>query len=247
MMVTMRMRGDSVTGVGGTGLPGDASADKAPGTASLLLRPIGYWCLAWVWVFLWIVGILLAPGSIAYMYLDDEGMLGEVLGDTSFLGVLVLLVIIVPILVAVMGPGAMFWAPTMAWPLAVLSFTYASRALRPSYARERLSYTTEASLGATLGPPTIKGVALSLKPVRRSRFTDMIMKWYMAGWDLHMEIFLAALPAGLGWVCFFCWTSRDIAEPVRQGLLVAGCVLVLASVVLVTRALRTLFKQWQPE
>jgi hypothetical protein len=156
-------------------------------------------------------------------------------------------VVVVPILAAVMGPGAMFWVPTMGWLLVVLCFTYAFRGLRPSYAKEPLSCTTQAPRGSTLGPPTIGTVALSLKPVRRSRFTDTIMKWYMAGWDLHMEIFLAALPAGVGWVCLFGWASRDIEESLRQGLLVAGCVLVLVSVVLVTRAIRVLFKRWRPD
>jgi hypothetical protein len=236
-----------VTNVDKAGPRVAALMGKAPGTASLILRPIGYWCLAWVWVTLWVVGVLLAPGSIAYVYFDDEIQLGQVLGETSILGVLLLLIIIVPILAAVMGPGAMFWVPTMAWPLAVLCFTYAFRGLRPSYAREPLSYTTQAPRGSTLGPPTIGTVALSLKPVRHSRFTDTMMKWYMAGWDLHMEIFLAMLPAGVGWLCFFGWASRDVAEPVRAGLLAAGCVLVLVSVVLVTRALRTLFKQWRLE
>ncbi|WP_454851543.1 hypothetical protein [Promicromonospora soli] len=214
---------------------------------ALLLRPVGYWCLAWVWVVIWAVGVLLAPGSIAYVYFDDEIILGQVLGDTPFLGIVALVVIVVPILVAVMGPGAMFWVPTMGWPLAVLCFIYAFRGLRPSYAKEPLSYTTQAPRGATLGPPTIGTVALSLKPVRRSRFTDTIMKWYMAGWDLHMEIFLAALPAGLGWVCLFGWASRDVDESLRQGLLVAGSVLVLISCVLVTRALRVLFRRWRPD
>lgn len=157
------------------------------------------------------------------------------------------MVVVVPILAAVMGPGAMFWVPTMGWLLVVLCFTYAFRGLRPSYAKEPLSCTTQAPRGSTLGPPTIGTVALSLKPVRRSRFTDTIMKWYMAGWDLHMEIFLAALPAGVGWVCLFGWASRDIEESLRQGLLVAGCVLVLVSVVLVTRAIRVLFKRWRPD
>lgn len=220
---------------------------KAPGGVSLVLRPVGYWCLAWVWVGIWVAGVLIAPGSIAYMYFDDENMLGEVLREESVVGLILLAVLIAPLLAAVMGPGAMFWVPTMAWPLALLCFVYAFRGLRPSYAREPLSYTTQAPRGSTLGPPTIGTVALSLKPVRRSRTTDTLMKWYMAGWDLHMEIFFAALPAGVGWLCFVGWASRDIAEPVRQGLLVAGGVLVLVSVVLVARALRTLFEQWRPE
>ncbi len=87
-------------------------------------------------------------------------------------------------------------------------------------------------------------MALSLTPNRRSRVTDMLMKWYMAGWSLEMPTFLAALPAGLGWVLMFVWASRDIAEPVRQGCLVGAVVLVLASVVLVARVLRADFGRW---
>lgn len=232
---------DSATGAGRDGTRGQGDR---PGTAALLLRPVGYWCLAWVWVALWLVGISLAPGAVAYVWSDDEVQLGSVLADSSVVALAALVVLIVPLLAAVMGPGAMFWVPTMAWPLALLCFTYAFRALRPSYAREPLSYTTQAPRGSTVGPPTIGTVALSLKPVRRTRVSDVLMKWYMVGWDLHTGVFFAALPAGLGWVCFFVWASRDVAEPVRQGLLGAGCALVLVSVVLVARAVRDLFRQW---
>lgn len=226
----------------------DGSAAAPPGgrlgLVRLILRPIGYWSLAWVWLTIWFVGILLAPGSVAYVYADDEVRLGTVLRETPFIGLVLLVVLFVPLLAAIMGPGAMFWVPTMAWPLALLSFAYAFRGLRPSYAREPLSCTTQAPRGGTPGPPTIGTVALSLKPVRRTRYTDTLMKWYMAGWDLHMEIFFAALPAGVGWVALCAWASQDISTPVRQGLLVAGCALVLVSVVLVARAVRGLFAQW---
>jgi len=215
-----------------------------PSRASLVLRPVGYFSLAWVWAAIWLVAVLLAPGAVAYVYLDDEIVLGRVLSETPFLGSVLLVVLVVPILAAVMGPGAMFYLPTMCWPLALLSFTYAFRALRPSYAGERLSYTTQAPRGSSLGPPTIGTIALSLKPNRRSRSTDVLMKWYMAGWSLEMPTFLGALPAGLGWVLLFVWASRDIPAGVRQACLVVAVVLVLVSVVLVARALRADFRRW---
>ncbi|MFC7877940.1 hypothetical protein [Isoptericola sp. NPDC057391] len=217
-----------------------------PSRAALLWRPVGYFCLAWAWVLLWLVAVLLAPGAIVYVALDDEIILGQVLGETPVFGWVMLVLVVVPILAAVMGPAASFYLPTMAWPLALLCFTYAFRALRPSYAGERLSHTTHAPRGTSLGPPTIGTVALSLKPLRPSRFTDGLMKWYMAGWSLEMPTFLAALPAGLGWVLLFVWASRDIADPVRVACLALAVVLVLLSVVLVARALRKDFRRWTP-
>lgn len=223
-----------------------AGREAAPSRAALAWRPVGYFCLAWVWVLLWLVAVLLAPGSIVYVAMDDEIVLGQVLGETPVFGWVMLVLVVVPILAAVMGPAASFYLPTMAWPLALLCFTYAVRALRPSYARERLSHTTHAPRGTSLGPPTIASVALSLKPLRSSRLTDGLMKWYMAGWSLEMPTFLAALPAGLGWVLLFVWASRDVAEPVRLACLVLAVALVLVSVVLVARALRKDFRRWSP-
>src|SRR5690606_21388306 len=184
-------RGDRGSGMANRDVDGSAAAPPGGrlGLVRLILRPIGYWSLAWVWLTIWFVGILLAPGSVAYVYADDEVQLGNLLRETPFIGLVLQVVLFVPLLAAIMGPGAMFWVPTMAWPLALLSFAYAFRGLRPSYAREPLSCTTQAPRGGTPGPPTIGTVALSLKPVRRTRYTDTLMKWYMAGWDLHMEIF----------------------------------------------------------
>jgi hypothetical protein len=229
-----------------TAAPGAAGATAPSGTLALVLRPLGYWCLAWVWLVIWLITVLIAPGALAYVYFDDEIVLGQALGDTPFFGYVMLVLVLVPIVAAIMGPAAMFYLPTMTWPLALLCFVYAFRGLRPSYASERLSHTTQAPRGTTLGPPTIGTVALSLKPNRRSRVTDVLMKWYMAGWSLEMPTFLAALPAGLAWVLLFVWASRDIAEPVRQGCLAAAVVLVLVSVVLVARALRADFRRWTP-
>lgn len=217
---------------------------SVPSRAALLLRPLGYFCLAWVWVLLWLVAALLAPGAIAYVYFDDEIILGQVLGDTPVFGWVMLILVVVPILAAAMGPAASFHLPTMAWPLALLCFTYTVRALRPSYARERLSHTAHTPRGTTLGPPTVGTVALSLKPNRPSRFTDMLMKWYMAGWSLEMPRFRAMLPAGTAWVLLFVWASRDVPEPVRTACLVVAIVLVVVSVVLVARTLRADFARW---
>lgn len=221
-----------------------AVEEQAPSPASLLLRPVGYFCLAWVWVLLWLIAVLLAPGALAYVAFDDEIALGRALGETPVFGLLVLTVVVVPILAAVMGPGAMFYLPTMSWPLAMLCFTYAGRALRPSFARERLSHTTHVPRGTSLGPPTIGTVALSLKPNRRSRWSDSLMKWYMAGWSLEMPTFVAALPAGLGWVVGLGWASDDVPAPVRWTCLAVAVLLVLISGVLVARVLRADFARW---
>lgn len=216
----------------------------SPARLALVLRPLGYWCLAWVWVVLWLVTVLLAPGALVYVRFDDKIVLGDVLADSPVLGLVGLVVIVVPLLAAVMGPGAMFYLPTMTWPLATLCFVYASRALRPSFARERLSHTTYVPRGTVVGPPTIGSVALSLKPSRRSRVTDVLMKWYMAGWSLEMPVFRAGLPAGLGWVVLLGWAAQDVSDPVRWTCAGLGAALVLTSVVLVGRALRASFRGW---
>jgi hypothetical protein len=186
------------------GDPERTMKDKtAPGPASVALRPLGYLLVGLVWLTIWLVAVGLLVGSVLYLAYDDpESLLGG--GGRAPVAQALGLLVAATIAAAVIGPGA-WHVLTASWPLAVLSFTYLVRSMRPSYAGEKLSSTTHAAPGTTFGPPTAGAVALSLQPVRATRFTDGVMRFYVAGWTVSLRMLLAMVPAG------FAWTTAIVA------------------------------------
>lgn len=212
-----------------------------PGRGALALRPLGYLLVGILWLVIWVVALLVPAGAAAYVLTDEaviEGLRDRFADPAETIG---MLVVIVPITTMVMGPGSIWHLPTASWPLMVLSFTYVARSLRPSYAREKLSFTGHAPSGSTIGPPTVGQVAMSLQPVRRSRFTDAVMRFYVAGWSLDLPMFLAMLPVGLAWTTAVAGLFPGLPPAVRAVLLGLTAGLVLTSLVLGVRAFRRRF------
>jgi hypothetical protein len=212
-----------------------------PGPGAVALRPVGYLLVGLVWCAIWLAALLLLVGSVVYAVTDDalaDGLRDRFSspGDTA-----AMVLVVVPILTVVMGPVAVWQLPTASWPLAVLSFIYVGRSLRPSYAREKLSYTSTAPRGTSFGPPTVGDVAMSLQPLRRSRFTDAVMRFYAAGWTLDGRMFVAMLPVGLAWTTVVVGLFPGLAAPVHVAFLALSVVLVLVSVVLGVRTFRRRF------
>ena len=216
--------------------------DERPGSWALALRPAGYLLVGTVWTAIWLAAVLLLVGSVPFLALVDSETLVSGVGQrlSNPLEAIGLLVIAVPILALAIGPGS-WHVLTASWPLAVLSFTYLTRALKPSYAREKLSFTSRASWGSTFGPPTVTGVALSLQPVRRSRFTDAVMRFYVAGWTVDGRMVLAMLPAGLAWPCAIAALIPTLSGTVRLVAAVLTVVLLAMSCVRGVRAFRNRF------
>ncbi|MFI2103643.1 hypothetical protein ACH436_10135 [Isoptericola sp. NPDC019693] len=179
-------------------LPG--GQDEAPGRVALALRPAGYLLIGVVWSVIWLVAVLLLVGSVPYLAYVDSSDLVSGVGErfANPVEAIAFVLVALPVLALAIGPGG-WHVLTASWPLAVLSFVYAGRALSRSYAGERLSFTARAPRGSTFGPPTVSGVALSLQPVRSTPFTDRVLRWYVAGWTLDGRTILAMLPAGLAW------------------------------------------------
>lgn len=216
-----------------------------PGTASLILRPFGYLLVGLVWLAIWLVAVALGPGIIAFIAIDGTMTFGELAGNQSTASWIIGGIITIPIVVMIWGPAVLWYLPCATWPLAVLSFLYVVRSLRPSFAGEKLSHSQEAPPGTTLGPPTLRGVSLSLQPVRRNRFTDVLMAFYMSGWDIDGKAFLAMLPAGVAFVLAFPALATDMPLVVRWlcGALAVG--LLLWSAVWVSQVFRARF--WPAE
>jgi hypothetical protein len=177
----------------------------------LALRPLGYLLIGLVWVAIWLVAVLLLVGSVPVLAFDDG--LVEGVGDrlSNPVEAVVFLLILVPILAAAVGAGG-WYVLTASWPLAVLSVVYVIRALNPAYAGEKLSFTARGAWGSTFGPPTLSGVALSLQPVRTTRFTDRVMRFYVAGWSFDGRMILAMLPAGVAWATAIGALAPSVSE-----------------------------------
>jgi hypothetical protein len=198
-------------------VPGDPerSTDdgQRPGSASVALRPLGYLLIGLVWLAIWLIAVLLLVGSVPLLAYSDSDGLVEGVGDrlSNPVEAVVFLVILMPIVAAAIGAGG-WYVLTASWPLAVLSFTYVIRALNPAYAGEKLSFTARGARGSTFGPPTLSGVALSLQPVRATRFTEGVMRFYVAGWSLNGRMIVAMLPAGLAWATAIGALAPSVSE-----------------------------------
>jgi hypothetical protein len=216
---------------------------RPPGPVSLALRPFGYLGMAVLWTLLWLITLAIPAGALVYLAVDDpEAVVANL--EQQFANpftALATVVILIPLIALIMGPGAIFHLPTMCWPLAVLCVVYAARALRPSYTREKLSFTTWQARGESIGPPTVGDLALSLQPVRSTRLTDMVMRFYIAGWSLDMPMFVAMLPVGVAWSLLVGAVVPGFSPTVRIVSLVLAVLLTLASLVLGVRAFRRRF------
>ncbi|WP_166845561.1 hypothetical protein [Isoptericola sp. BMS4] len=221
---------------------GASGGGEAPSRAALVLRPLGYLLVGLVWSAIWLAAVLLLVGSVPYLaFVDSESLVAGVGDRLSHLGEAVAFVVVVlPVLALTIGAGG-WYVLTASWPLAVLSFTYAGRALRSGYRGERLSRTSYAMWGSTVGPLTVGRVALSLQPVRRTPFTDAVMRFYAAGWSVDGRTVLAMLPAGLAWPAAITALIPGVSDAVHVAAGVLVVVLLATSAVLGVRAFRARF------
>lgn len=212
---------------------------EQPGPAGLALRPFGYLLIGLVWLTIWLFAVGLLVGSVGFLAYDDPESLrtGGQGGDTVPVGQAITLFVGAIFVATIIGPGG-WHILTASWPLAVLSFVYVVRSLRPSYAGEKLSFTAYGFRGSTFGPPTAGDIALSLQPVRPSRFTDGVMRFYIAGWGWNGRLLLAMLPAGLAWSTAIGALMPGIPDVAHVIFWVLTGALLLASLVLGVRAFR---------
>jgi hypothetical protein len=209
----------------------------APGAVARSLRPFGYLLIGLVWTAIAAVVVALGPGILVLVAVDGTMELGGLWERfASQPTELVALALAVPLLVVLWGPGVLWYLPSATWPLAVLSFVYVARSLSPGFTHERLSFTEQAARGATIGLPTAAGVALSLQPVRQSRLTTWLMRFYVSGWVPDGKMFVAMLPAGLAWLLAFAGLAQDVPPAWRATALVVALLLAVCSVRLGRRA-----------
>ena len=208
-----------------------APAVRPRSRAQLALRPLAYLFLAIFWSAMGLVFFALGPGFLLYALLDGELTLGEQWQSlVSQPSEMVAFVLAVPLLSLLWGSAVLWMLPCASWPLAALAWVHFVRSLRPRFAGDALSYTTGAARGQTFGI-TATNVALSLQPVHRSRFTDLLMRFYWMGWTPRWREIGWAIPAGLAWLMYVVVVAADAPPVLRVVLALVGAALVALTVV----------------
>lgn len=208
-------------------------AATAPNPVAVVLRPFGYLLIGLVWTAL-VVVVVGISGALLFGFASTGG--GEapwsdldVPGWFAVCCIGLLWVVLVGFLEVLL--------PLATAPLAVLSFTYVVRALRPAFREQRLSYTVQGR--ETIGPVTVSGtVAMSLLPVQRSRWTDFWMRLYAAGWSGGGgRVWVASMPWGLATFLLPVWVLSPIGPTAAAVWTVLTIAAGVATVVLTWRAL----------
>jgi hypothetical protein len=174
---------------------GESVDRPAPSRAAVALRPLGYLLVAVVWTVLAAVTLGLSVALLIGLGSSGWHASGFFTGPGVDTPVLILEVIVIAVIWAASAGYGLVALPLATAPLAVLSWTYVVRSLRPSFAGERLSWTRQSR--RSIGPVTVSGtVAMSLLPVRSSAWTDGWMQLYRIGWTPSRALWFAALPWG---------------------------------------------------
>jgi hypothetical protein len=196
-----------------------------------VLRPFAYLLLAVFWTAMGLLFFALGPGFLLYALVDGGLTLGEQWQSlVSQPSEMVAFVLAVPLLALLWGAAVLWMLPCASWPLAGLAWVHLARSLRPRFAGDALSYTSRAGRGQTFGV-TATNVAMSLQPVHRSRFTDLLMRFYWAGWTPRWREIGWAVPAGLAWLMYVVVLAADAAPVLRVVLALVGAALVALTVV----------------
>lgn len=207
-----------------------------PSQAERALRPLGYLLVALVWTVLGAVTVAL-PAALPFGLWStnpDFNSREFVTGGDTVIIVLFLvfaLVVLVPLL------GYAFVALALgSVSLAVLSWTYVVRSLRPSYAGERLSSTGWSR--NVIGPVTVGKTALSLLPVRMTRWTAFWTEIMFLGWRPGRAVLVAGIPYGLASFLVAGWLFWPVGPIGAVVWTVVTAALVVTTVVLIVREYR---------
>jgi hypothetical protein len=223
-------------------VPGPVDAEPPLPVSRRVLRPVGYLLVGLVWTVLALVVLALGPGVLVWIALDGTMTVGGIVdGLAAEPGELVAFLLCVPLIVLIWGPGVLGVLTAATWPLAALSFLYVGRSFDPRYATGPLSGTRYVGAGRATGLPTLFGVALSLQPVHATRATDLLLRWYVTGWQPRAGQLVAMLPAGAAWLLALVGLAQDLPAPARVLLLAAAACLAAWSAVLARRAWRRRF------
>lgn len=210
------------------------------GPVALALRPFGYALVGAVWTVLGLGVLGLGPGILLFLgWADLAGSEGITWMEpwsriTGSVGETAAFVLAIPLLALIWGPAVLWMLPCASIPLALLSLTYVGRSLRPRFAGDALSFTTHGARGSTTGV-TATSVALSLQPVHRSRWTDLLMRFYVEGWEVSLRSLVGMFPAGFAYLLLVLAAGVDVPVAVRVVCAVLAVGLAAWSAVLIRR------------
>lgn len=235
---------------------------------SLLLRPFGYLLVSSVWLTLFVVGV----GLMAIMP-ATFGSGGTAIQDSPNFaldnpGNIVAILIVIPLLSLILG-AAFILIPIFSGSNFLLALTYFFRSLRPSYRHEKLSMTRWS--GDTIGPVragqiigpddalvpietanatiskyrNVSGkVAISLIPIRDSKFTTVIMTVVIV--IMHggsPKLYKAGFFFGLAYVLTIGWIFWPVTNTIP--IIILSCIsvaLLIYSIILIVKAIHSSIK-----
>lgn len=219
---------------------------KKPSRLSLILRPFGYLSMSIIWLAIAAIGVFLAAYYGAGVTEGYTAPLGEMPGfdGITFFEMVGAVLIVLPVMATIVGLIFSFIVMG-SLPLSVLSMLFFFRSLMPKYASEKLSYTIGSK--NTYRPPTIsEDVALSLMPVKETKFTDQVVGVYMAAWNINGKVFLGSFIIGVAFHAFLLLLNTPISqEPLGIVLWVAIAMVTLWGLVQFWKGAVIYREQWQ--
>lgn len=204
-----------------------------PTAAGRVGRVFGYLGMTLLWLLVLAVVVFATVFALPGALGGGEGLAASPMwhrSDTWLAPVVLLLV------AAIIGYATVFtWLASLGLVLA--SATAFVRSLSPSYRNERLTITRRSSNGEAVGPITtaFTGVALSLLPVRMTRWAKVFMIVQFNGWIINGSSFVI----GFGWGCLYLFTVGWLLWPA------SGAGLVVCAVVSIVVAGWLVFEIWR--
>ncbi|GAB2451904.1 hypothetical protein [Xylanimonas ulmi] len=229
------------------------SADGArPSALAVALRPFGYLLYAaFFWLILLIV-IGLAVGFVVFAAVATrpDGPLSDVAWDGAVSGAVegfgrvgaVLVWLVVAVLASMcFGAAMLVYLPLSTAAAALVASLAFARSLQHRYREEKITGTSWARPGDTLGfrwpGPDGRGLAITI-PVRRTPYSIAVVKLVHAGYFVKRWTFLAGWAIGVSYVATLVIVWHDVPPTVTVVAAVVGVVGLGLSVPAFVRARR---------
>ena len=243
---------DSDTDFDGPALASLRGSDAPPSARAVAARPFGYLGLAAVW--LGITAAIVFLLSSVPLAIDAQGPLSQSPAITRLTddNEWAVFIVVMPVVALLFGALIVLLLQA-SLSLTVLSLVAFTRALRPSFAGERLTstrWTGEAigSVKSGVAPvsyaPVKNMAAMSLIPVRRTRFSAFFTAGMLFAFAPSLRVIIESTWLGLAYVLTFGWIQWPVSAPLAVVWTIVSVGLTVTGVWRVARARRLDRARW---
>lgn len=208
-----------------------------PGAIRVALRPFGYLLVLLIWIALFVIAVVVALFALPLALQANDSAAGFQASplfhrSDSWMAFIVIPLFLMPIFgaisyVLVLGSAGMMLA----------SATLFGRSLRPSYGGERLSATLFGSRGELVGTGVTQ-LALSLLPLRLTRWSKLVMIVQFNGWVPNGGTFVLGTIWGALYLFTVGWVEWPATGPAEVVCLIVSAALAVLLAVMVWRRRR---------